>query len=80
MYLPDLSILRGKDLRLTLTRGPAVRGMAGDALLDASMHGLGIQNFARMTSEAVFVYRLDAGMGFMALVAVQPGHGNLIRE
>jgi hypothetical protein len=44
------------------------------------MHGLAVQNLPRVTAEAVLVNRLDAVMRFMALITIEPSHGDLFRE
>ena len=46
----------------------------------AAVHSLGVQNFPRMAPKTVVVHRLDAGMRFMAFIAIEPRHRDLFRE
>ncbi len=44
------------------------------------MDGLEFQHLARMATQTIIISRLDACVGFMALVAVEPGHGDPVGE
>ena len=53
-----------------------MRHVANLAVLDRSVNRLERQNFARMTTETIFIRRFDARMGLVALIAVEPRHGH----
>ena len=54
--------------------------MTGYAIFSRVMHIPGVQDLLCMASQAVTVYRFDAGMRFMAFVTIEPSHRDLRRE
>ena len=57
-----------------------MRNVTSYAVLARLMNGFALQDLARMAPEAIIINRLDAGMGLVALVAVEPRHGRFFRE
>ena len=69
-----------KDGQVPLPGDPAMRSMAGYAPSIAAMNAFRAQDLTGMASQAVIVHGLDAGMRLVTFVAIEPSHGNLLRE
>jgi hypothetical protein len=54
--------------------------MTGYAIFFRVMHIPDVQYLLCMASQAVAVYRFDAGMRFMAFITIEPSHRDLRRE
>ena len=73
-------MVQQNGIRRPSSGDPAMRSMTGYTPSVAAMDVLGVQDLAGMTSKAVVIHRFDAGMRFMAFVAIEPRHGDLGRE